>query len=94
MGDIRGHGDGPSYAWRDLLQRWSDEWLNPVLHEQERAEPFPPEVRGARWLGAGGATGEEVDVLEDRLGAKLPTSVPPGRPALPAPARGRIRCLG
>ncbi|MEU9213970.1 SMI1/KNR4 family protein [Streptomyces sp. NPDC048415] len=74
MGDIRGHDDGPSSAWRDLLQRWSDEWLDPVLHEQERAEPFPPEVRRARWLGSGGATGEEVDVLEDRLGATLPTS--------------------
>ncbi|MFD3379776.1 MULTISPECIES: SMI1/KNR4 family protein [unclassified Streptomyces] len=74
MGNIRGHSDGPSFAWRDLLQRWSDEWLDPVLHEQERAEPFPAEVRKARWLGSGGATGEEVDALEDRLGATLPTS--------------------
>ncbi|GAB3002922.1 hypothetical protein GCM10023080_080740 [Streptomyces pseudoechinosporeus] len=74
MSNIRGHGDGPSYAWRDLLQRWSDEWLDPVLHEQERAEPFPDEVRRARWLGSGGATGEELDALEDRLGAMLPTS--------------------
>ncbi|AZQ39929.1 SMI1/KNR4 family protein [Streptomyces cyaneochromogenes] len=74
MGSVRDHGGEPAYAWRDLLQRWSDEWLDPVLHEQERAEPFPDEVRRTRWLGSGGATGEEVDALEDRLSAKLPTS--------------------
>ncbi|MFC4465346.1 SMI1/KNR4 family protein [Streptomyces xiangluensis] len=74
MDNVRGHGGGPAYAWRDLLQRWSDEWLDPVLHEQERAEPFPDEVHRARWLGSGGATTEEVDALEDRLGATLPTS--------------------
>ena len=55
------------YPWRGLLQRWSDEWLDPILHEQERAEPFPEAVRGARWLGAPGATGEEFGALEQRL---------------------------
>jgi hypothetical protein len=62
------------YPWRDLLQRWSDELLDPVLHEQERAEPFPDEVRSAHWLGAAGATREEVGALEDRLGTTLPPS--------------------
>ncbi|MFF1643814.1 hypothetical protein [Streptomyces sp. NPDC058240] len=38
------------HPWRDLLQRWSDEWLDPVLHEQERHESFPDEVRAAHWL--------------------------------------------
>jgi hypothetical protein len=74
VGNIRRQDDGPSYAWRDLLQRWSDEWLDPVLHEQERAEPFPDDVRRARWLGAAAATGEEVGALEDRLGTLLPAS--------------------
>jgi hypothetical protein len=69
-----GQKDGPLYGWRDLLQRWSDEWLDPVAHEQERAEPFAEDVRGARWLGAAGATGEEVKALEDRLGTALPMS--------------------
>lgn len=44
------------HPWRELLQRWSDEWLDPVLHEQERSEPFPDAVRAARWLGSAGAT--------------------------------------
>lgn len=74
MGNIRGQDDRPSYAWRDLLQCWSDEWLDPILHEQERAEPFPDEVRRARWLGAAGATEGEVSALEDRLGVMLPAS--------------------
>ncbi|MGA4542471.1 SMI1/KNR4 family protein [Uniformispora flossi] len=59
-------------AWRDLLQRWSDDWLDPVLHEQERAEPFPDDIRRARWLGAGGATIQDLDALEERVGAELP----------------------
>lgn len=64
----------PSYAWKDLLRSWSDEWLDPVLHAQERAEPFPDEARRTRWLGTAGATSEEVGALEDRLGAALPPS--------------------
>ncbi|MGI3201371.1 SMI1/KNR4 family protein [Streptomyces sp. GLT-R25] len=74
MGEIQNQDDGLSFAWRDLLQRWSDEWLDPVLQEQERSEPFPDEVRRARWLGAAGATCEEVGTLEDRLGVTLPMS--------------------
>ncbi|MET9805712.1 SMI1/KNR4 family protein [Streptomyces halstedii] len=74
MESTRSQHDGRRYAWRDLLQRWSDEWLDPVLHEQERAEPFPDEVREARWLGAAGATGEELGALEQRLGTVLPRS--------------------
>lgn len=74
MSDIRGHDSEQSYAWRELLQRWSDEWLDPVLHEQGRAEPFSEDVRRARWLGRAGAGVEEVSALEDRLGAVLPAS--------------------
>ncbi|MFI1482208.1 hypothetical protein [Streptomyces sp. NPDC020747] len=70
MGEIQGQDDGRSFSWRELLQRWSDEWLDPVLHEQERTEPFPDEVRRARRLGAAGATREEAGALEDRLGTK------------------------
>ncbi|GGN49068.1 hypothetical protein GCM10011579_002450 [Streptomyces albiflavescens] len=69
-----GQEDEPLYAWRDLLQRWSDEWLDPILHEQERPEPFPQEVRAARWLGTSGASPDEVEALEERLGAALPPS--------------------
>ncbi|MFF3068889.1 SMI1/KNR4 family protein [Kitasatospora sp. NPDC057936] len=64
----------PTYAWRELLQRWSDEWLDPILHEQERPEPFPAEVRAARWLGTTGALDGEVAQLEKRLGVSLPPS--------------------
>ncbi|MFF3390439.1 SMI1/KNR4 family protein [Streptomyces sp. NPDC002669] len=60
--------------WRDLLQRWSDAWLDPVRHEQERAEPFPAGIRAARWLGTTGATPEELTGLERRLGTSLPPS--------------------
>ena len=70
--------DGPAapvqHPWRDLLQRWSDEWLDPVLHEQERHEPFPAEVRAARWLGGPGAAPGELTELEERLGTALPPS--------------------
>ncbi|WP_030223444.1 SMI1/KNR4 family protein [Streptomyces bikiniensis] len=74
MGNTPAQDDRSRYVWRDLLQRWSDEWLDPVLHEQERAEPFPAAVRRARWLGSTGATGEELDALEKRLGVSLPPS--------------------
>ncbi|MEU1597489.1 SMI1/KNR4 family protein [Streptomyces sp. NPDC005708] len=74
MSDIRDQNGEQSYAWRELLQRWSDEWLDPVLHEQERAEPFSEEVRRARWLGRAGASVEAVGALEDRLGTVLPAS--------------------
>ncbi|MGI5136585.1 MULTISPECIES: SMI1/KNR4 family protein [unclassified Streptomyces] len=73
MSDIRQNGE-QSYAWRELLQRWSDEWLDSVLHEQERAEPFSENVRRARWLGRAGASVEDVGALEDRLGTVLPAS--------------------
>ncbi|MFJ7197118.1 MULTISPECIES: SMI1/KNR4 family protein [unclassified Streptomyces] len=63
-----------AHPWRDLLQRWSDEWLDPVLHEQERHEPFPDGIRTARWLGGPGATPAELAELEDRLGVGLPPS--------------------
>lgn len=65
---------GTIYPWRDLLQRWSDEWLDPILHEQERSEPFPPAVRAARWLGSRGVHADEVRQLEERLGVALPPS--------------------
>ncbi|MCX5384133.1 SMI1/KNR4 family protein [Streptomyces sp. NBC_00083] len=69
-----GEDAGRRFAWRALLQRWSDEWLDPVLHEQERAEPFPDEMRAARWLGGEGATPEVLRALEQRLGTVLPPS--------------------
>ncbi|TWG00677.1 SMI1/KNR4 family protein SUKH-1 [Kitasatospora viridis] len=64
----------PAYAWRGLLQRWSDEWLDPVLREQERPEPFPADIRAARWLGTAGAGSDEIAELEERLGVRLPPS--------------------
>ncbi|MFJ1704576.1 SMI1/KNR4 family protein [Kitasatospora sp. NPDC088346] len=66
--------DSPAHPWRELLQRWSVEWLDPVLHEQERREPFPAAVRTARWLGGAGATAGDIAALEARLDATLPPS--------------------
>ncbi|MFE1443326.1 SMI1/KNR4 family protein [Streptomyces sp. NPDC058739] len=57
-----------------MLQRWSDDWLDPVLHEDERVEPFPAEVRAARWLGRAGADDGKITRLEARLGRRLPPS--------------------
>ncbi|MYW68589.1 SMI1/KNR4 family protein [Streptomyces sp. SID8379] len=74
MDEEPGQDGGHRYAWRELLQRWSDEWLDPVLHEQERAEPFPEAVRRARWLGTAGVTDEELAAQEKRLGVALPPS--------------------
>ncbi|MFE2544109.1 SMI1/KNR4 family protein [Actinacidiphila glaucinigra] len=74
MSDLQGRSGARYYAWRELLQRWSDEWLDPVLHEQERAEPFSEEVRRARWLGGAGARAEQVEALEERLRTVLPPS--------------------
>lgn len=71
---VGGAGAGRTHPWRDLLQRWSDEWLDPVLHEPERSEPFPAEVRAARWLGGPGVTPGELAGLEQRLGTVLPPS--------------------
>nr|WSX75538.1 SMI1/KNR4 family protein [Streptomyces sp. NBC_00899] len=48
--------------------------MNPVLHEQERSEPFSPEVHVARWLGSASASAEEIVQLEERLGIGLPPS--------------------
>ncbi|MEV6205720.1 SMI1/KNR4 family protein [Kitasatospora sp. NPDC051914] len=64
----------PSYPWRELLQRWSDDWLDPVLHEQESPEPFPSAMRETRWLGGRGADAAEIVRLEQRLGTGLPPS--------------------
>lgn len=74
MPNPESHTPERAYAWRDLLQRWSDEWLDPILHEQERSEPFSSAVHDARWLGGEGASTEEITRLEKRLGTALPSS--------------------
>lgn len=79
MPDRRSDAPAPEYRsathpWRDLLRRWSEEWLDPILHEQERHQPFPDEVRAARRLGSAGATPEELAALEARLDTVLPPS--------------------
>ncbi len=74
MSKARNQALEPVFPWRGLLQRWSDEWLEPVLHEQERSEPFTAEVREARWLGTSGVSQAEVVALEERLGVALPAS--------------------
>ncbi|WP_234380185.1 SMI1/KNR4 family protein [Streptomyces sp. CMB-StM0423] len=74
MDRTRNEVEEPSHPWSDFLQRWSDEWLDPVLHEQERPQPFPDDVRTSRRLGTAGATGKELKALEARLDTGLPPS--------------------
>lgn len=58
--------------WEALLRQWSRETLE-RLDEEALAE-LPPDVRSSGWLGAAGASDEELAQLEARLGRALPGS--------------------
>lgn len=56
--------------WEPLLRQWSRE----VLASDEYAGLLPPEVVASGWLGYPGATEEEIQQAETRLGTQLPPS--------------------
>src|SRR6266545_4801296 len=58
------------YPWRDLLTRWNAD----LLAEPQIVARLPAEVIQSGWLGAPGATDEELRRAEARLGANLPPS--------------------
>jgi hypothetical protein len=63
-------GSSPSYEWRPLLERWSRQWL----HAREYAVELPDQVIEAGWLGFPGASEQQIQALEQRLGRALPLS--------------------
>jgi hypothetical protein len=58
------------YAWRPFLEEWSHEILAVPKYRQR----LPPEVIASGWLGFPGATQDELEQLEQRLGRTLPLS--------------------
>jgi hypothetical protein len=56
--------------WRPLLVQWSRRWLG----VRQYAVELPDDVIEAGWLGYPGASEQEVQVLERRLGHTLPRS--------------------
>ncbi|WP_181970637.1 SMI1/KNR4 family protein [Kitasatospora xanthocidica] len=68
----RASGASVSYPWRELLREWSRLWLGPDAGEVERR--FPDWAHANGWLGASGAPRTDIEALEQRLGATLPSS--------------------
>ncbi|PJJ47906.1 SMI1/KNR4 family protein [Hymenobacter chitinivorans] len=64
-----------SLNWTELLQQISRELLaDPDFHTGNLASMVTPEQRQIQWLGAPGATEEELSALETRLHTTLPPS--------------------
>jgi HEAT repeat protein len=57
-------------AWRPFLEQWSRQWLGVHEYAVEQTD----EVIASGWLGYPGATEQEVEQLERRLGRTLPPS--------------------
>ncbi len=60
------------FEWKPVLEQWSQDLIE-SLSEAETLE-LPPEIRASGWLGCPGASEEEIQSLEDRLGVSLPLS--------------------
>jgi hypothetical protein len=58
------------FEWQPLLKRWSQQWLR--VHEYD--VELPDDVIEAGWLGYPGASEQELQELEQRLGRTLPRS--------------------
>lgn len=56
--------------WRPFLERFSRE----LLTDPDIRLKLPPDVVASGWLGFPPAEDDEIDALEERLGAKLPAS--------------------
>jgi len=57
-------------AWRELLTRWNAD----LLGTPDIVEHLPPEVVASGWLGSPGATEEQIQAAEARLGCQFPPS--------------------
>ncbi len=53
--------------WSSFLKKWSEEWL-------KTEESFSSSVRKNKWLGYKPATEKQIEILEKRLGYRLPPS--------------------
>lgn len=58
------------FNWQDLMTAWNQD----LLADADIQADLPPEVLAAGWLGYPGATEEQIQQLEERLGTPLPPS--------------------
>ena len=58
------------YDWATFLAQWNTELLN----DDEFTDSLPEEIKSSGWLGCPGATTKQIEMLEMRLGVKLPPS--------------------
>jgi hypothetical protein len=72
MTDTAGETSTTHYPWHELMERWSEVWLDPDRDETERR--FPDAAHRQRWLGSDGASEARIEALEERLGTTLPPS--------------------
>lgn len=59
-----------NFDWHELLTQWSRE----LIAANEFIENIPPEIIASGWLGYPGATENQINQAETRLGTKLPPS--------------------
>ncbi len=67
----RWEGDVNQSMWRPLLEHWSQEIL---ASDAAYRLALPVEVVASGWLGYPGATEEQIEAAEQRLGTRLPPS--------------------
>jgi hypothetical protein len=58
------------HDWLPFLEKWSRE----IAASPNHADKLPEDVIASGWLGFPGATEEEIEQAEDRLGVRLPPS--------------------
>jgi SMI1 / KNR4 family (SUKH-1) len=63
--------DAPQFAWRPFLEQWGRQ---SVLNAPEYGEELPESVVASGWVGSPGATEEQLQAAEQRLGRRLPPS--------------------
>jgi hypothetical protein len=62
-----------TFSWRELLSQWSADILASPL-AQRMSYLITPTARATNWLGASGATEEQIRDAETRLGSLFPAS--------------------
>ncbi|MFI7321895.1 SMI1/KNR4 family protein [Streptomyces venezuelae] len=63
-----------AFEWRPFLRRWSAEWSDSVLHEDETWTAEEEAALRDRWLGFPPASEERIAAMEQRLGRRMPPS--------------------